>query len=566
MAKNAKNKKQEFRRALTQQNKKELIWSAIQNKDICDLCIEADISPNCFNELDEAIWQVWIALRDFVKKRHRLPNTKELRIAVDDSVNEEHNIVDDMTFNEIIDLFDAYDEMGDEDFIGLDTAQDFVHQLLEDQVWQEVQDIASLRGKTPKNMSESLQKAVTKASFADSLKTLSSLRSFPSGYEDKHIVLSFTPFGIPFMDAYLGGGGTAGEVYCLLAPYGSCKSTLAEQMSIELALSQLAHWESNNRFESLGVVYLVSYELTREILQYRALAHVAQVSANVLMTREPLSTSSTLNDRDQECFKEQLEHGLYVPGERERKRSAERRLDLNWRIMDFSGLGEEDPSVGGGKIEEIRRYIDRDIRNNAAAGVETHVAGIFIDYVGMMAKRYCVVNGLQESQELRHILSGVVDSTRRLLSYPFKCPVMLVQQLNSQANNQRAGVIPSMTQAAESNTIAENCDFVFVAAKTTESGLTRLNCQKRRRMRGLGPVILNVRGEFGEVVEVTSTWTFNEQSKEFHIKTAADMREDEERKKRTAHEVRALGGGTRMGGSGSGLDTQEYIRGLNGLS
>ena len=88
----------------------------------------------------------------------------------------------------------------------------------------------------------------------------------------------------------------------------------------------------------------------------------------------------------------------------------------------------------------------------------------------------------------------------------------------------RPGVIPDKSLAAECKTLPENCDFVFVAAKTTEDEkkLTRLNCQKARRADWQPPVTLHVQGKSARVVDVSTIWSYDEQGKQFLPVTELD--------------------------------------------
>jgi len=305
-------------------------------------------------------------------------------------------------------------------------------------------------------------------------------------------------------------------------------TTLLQQLSISLALSQLSVWEENNRRSSLGLVYFVTYELPKQTIQLRAVANVADIPFGILQNRLPLSTSETLNDRDRAMFAYHLERDLFVPGEIERKRSAERRLNVNWRILDFSGLGSEGRLIGGGNLEEVQQRIDADLRIVRRRGLKVHVAGVFVDYLGMMARRHCILQNLDETKYLRSILSNAPDKARRFLSYHFLCPVFMAHQVSANGNALKPGVIPDKSLAAECKTLPENCDFVFVAAKTTEDEkkLTRINCQKARRADWLPPVTLQVQGKYARVVDVSTTWSYDEQSKQFLTITELDRGEE----------------------------------------
>jgi len=509
----------QFRKKLDRKELMCLIWSALQTPEICELLLDADPEPECFGEINEDLWHIWDTCRWFHQRYKRIPNVRELQIHLNAIVENRENNIEESVVEEIEWFMGEFSDMGVDDFIGIDVATEYIRRLLSDYAWRTAQEIARTAGKTPQNIAEALQPIIAKADMAASIGADDQMLSFPSGYEESHIIRKAVPYGIEFIDRYLEGGGAPGEIYCLLGSFGSIKTTLLQQLSLSIAQAQLVEWEMSNRRSSLGVTYFVSYELTREVMQYRALANVANIPFNVLMNHLPLSTSSVLNERDRKMFKEQLERNWFVPGEQERKRTAEQRLNLSWRLMDLSGQGPASMNVGGGKVEEIRNKIDADIRKAASRGHNIHVAGIFIDYLGMMMKRHCSVYGLDQSQHLRLLLAGSIDEIRRQLAYRFQCPVFIAQQVNKVGNELRPGIIPKMTMAAECNTVPENCDFVFCASKSTPEKLIRLECQKSRRAAPLTPVVLQIRGEFARVIDVTATWSFDDATKQFLSKT-----------------------------------------------
>jgi hypothetical protein len=244
------------------------------------------------------------------------------------------------------------------------------------------------------------------------------------------------------------------------------------------------------------------------------------------MNREPLSSRGKLSSRDYELFHRQYEHGLYIPSEQERRESAEQRLHANWKLLDFSGFDSKRPLAGGGKCEEIMHRIDADLRNAAQRGLKRHVAGIFIDYIGMMGKRFCIVNNKNMSTELLPVCNTAVDDARRYLAARFRCPVFMSHQLNANANKLKPGQVADRTDSAVAKTVAENCDFIFVgSAPTEEQNLLRLSCQKRRRMRGLGPVVLQLQGEFAQMVEVSSLYSWDDITRQFTQLTTVDPRD-----------------------------------------
>lgn len=525
----AKRKEHEpkFRSALSQDQKKSLFFAALSDDEVCSLLASSSLAVENFQELDLYLWYIWDVTERFFRRHQRIPTTRELRLALGQRADSPDDPLPEDTIGEIADFLDDFERGGKSLAVQRDTARVYLRDFMSDMVWRRTQQLTAARGRTPESIRTALDSLNQDLMRIESLSEEGISPVFYDGYEKDLIPIEPSPYGLPFMDALLGGGGAPGEVYGLLSPYGGGKTTLLEQLSLSLALLQLAKWLHSNRRQSLGVSYFVSYEMRREVIVYRALSHVAQIPYTVLMNREPLSSRGKLSPRDHELFRRQYEHGLYIPSEQERRQSAEQRLRQNWKLLDFSGFDPKRPLAGGGKCEEIMRRIEADLHNAKQRNLKRHVAGIFIDYIGMMGKRYCIVNNKNSATDLLPVCNTAVDDARRYLAGYFRCPVFMSHQLNAEANKLKPGRIADRTDSALAKTVAENCDFIFVGSSPTEEqNLLRLACQKRRRMRGLGPVVLQLQGEFAQMVEVSSLYSWDDITRQFTQLTTVDPRDN----------------------------------------
>jgi hypothetical protein len=523
-----KRAKQEpkFRSTLSQDQKKSLFFAAVSDAEVCSLLSSSSLAVEHFQELDLYLWYIWEVTENFFKRHHRVPAVRELQLGLGQRADAPDDPLPDSTVDEIADFLEEFVRNGESQVIGQDTARTYLHDFMADMVWRQTQQLTSVRGRTPESIRSTLETLNRDLTRIESLSEEGIEPAFYDGYEKDMAKIEPSPYGLPFMDALLGGGGAPGETYIVLAPYGGGKTTLLEQLSLNQALLQLARWLHSNRRQSLGISYFVSYEMQREVIIYRALAHVAQVPFTVLMKQTPLSARGKLSPRDYELFHRQYEHGLYIPSEQERKLSAEQRLRQNWKLLDFSGFDPRNPLAGGGKCEEIMHRIDADLRNAVKRGLKRHVAGIFIDYIGMMARRYCIVNNKNLATDFTPVCNSAADDARRYLAKHFRCPVFLSHQLNAQANKLKPGQVADRTDSAGAKTVAENCDFIFVGSlPTEEQNLLRLSCQKRRRMKGLGPIVLQLQGEFAQLVEVSSLYSWDEITRQFTQLTTVDPRD-----------------------------------------
>jgi RecA/RadA recombinase len=525
--KNKNKNKTEFRNALSLGQKHSLFFTAISDATICQLMIGSPLDIECFQEIDLYLWYIWEVTKKFYKRHRCTPTVRELRLAVGQRIDDPSDPLDDDIIADLADFLDEFEDTGQDSLLKPDIAQSYLHDFLADKIWRKAKQITSPHGQTPESIRSALDTINSDLVKIESLSSHGIEPAFATGYEKTLRPMAVAPFGLPFMDASLGGGCAPGEVCCVLGPYGGGKTTLLEQLSLSLSLLELARWLHSNRRKSLGISYFVSYEMQKEIILYRALAHVAQIPFTVLLNNHPLSSRGNLSPRDYELFQKQYDHGLYIPSERERKESAEQRLRQNWKLLDFSGFDIRNPYAGGGKCEEIMQCIDADIQIASQHGLKRHVAGIFIDYIGMMAKRYCIVNNKDMDHALVNVCNTAVDDARRYLAHHFRCPVFMSHQLNAVANKLKPGQVADRTDSANAKTVAENCDFIFVGSKPTdEHNLVRLSCQKRRRMKSLGPVVLQLQGEYAQLVEASSHYAWDDVTKQFTQLTTIDPHDD----------------------------------------
>ena len=520
----------ETRPPLTGSQKESLFQSALTDGAIYDLLAKSEINSEFFQDLDLHLWYVWEVTEKFYRRQQRLPSLSELKIELEQRIDDpkdflEDSVVEDMTaFYKIL-------RQSSEPLIGKDTARAYLQQFILEKSWRGLYQLTSERRQVPVSIPDVLDTLKSDIAAATSI----AAEPIPSPFELKQYDPVSTkskmqPYGVPFMDVYLGGGGVAGEVYVVLGPTGSCKTTLLQQLSISLAALQVAKWEHSNKRHSLGMSYFVSYEMAGPEIMARTYANFAQIDIQKIFEGVPLSRAGELSPQDQVLFAKAIEYGIRIPSEKERYDLAKRRLGENWRLLDYSGMSlrEDDvptPEKGSGLWPEIAAQIAADLDYYQKRGQKRHVAGIFIDYIGIMAHRHCQFHDKDPSKHIRIICNESPQNARAYLSYRFRCPVFLAHQLNAAAVKLKPGQIASMTEAQESKTLADNCNAVFVISRPTEDEhrLIRINRQKGRRLPGMGPCILQVQGQYARVREVGSLWSWDELTRQFIPQSEMDV-------------------------------------------
>jgi|SaaInlV_165m_DNA_1040744.scaffolds.fasta_scaffold02640_3 hypothetical protein len=329
---------------------------------------------------------------------------------------------------------------------------------------------------------------------------------FEEGWDTKSPLLICST-GIDFFDKYLAGGQAPGEGYGLMAPYGTCKTTLAVMLWCTAARAcyeetlLAEEWDGRK-----GMSILVSYEapLSPEI-QHRTIMYAAQVSRYSLerMGKEGLSALSGDAGKplpyEKQVFKSQINEGVFSP-ECVRVSEAISWVNEHIHCIDLSGADKEKfPGAGNGGVEEIVNRIKLELRERERNGSEWYIKNVIIDYVGLMVDRDVSLrkdNPVEDHKAYQAAVGQIVN----LISKPFDCPTWVLHQLSGQAN---ASLNPTKvlhhTDAKGSKSFAENLDFCFVIGSLTNDSLGQIACTKHRRAGKNPPSVLKIDGEFNLV-------------------------------------------------------------------
>lgn len=303
--------------------------------------------------------------------------------------------------------------------------------------------------------------------------------------------------GLEFFDIFMGGGAATSEVYLYMAPYGTCKTTVAVQLWAEA--SKIAAVRTDGK---IGLSFYVSYEAPRAELQHRILMYDAQINRASLEGMGKLGMQAlgnnplTPKEYEKHRFKDLIAAGLFKP-ERQRAEESIARLNDHCVVLDMTGSDIENPSAGSRGLSEIVNRIKAELR---VRGPEYVVQNVIIDYLGLMVDRDTtkpVVRGLEN-----HILyQRAVSAIAHNISTKLKTHTWIIHQLSGEAN---ANTNPTRkvhhTDGKGSKSVGENAHFCFASGALTKDGLGMLSCTKHRRYRDVPPVIIKLYGEFNCVV------------------------------------------------------------------
>lgn len=321
----------------------------------------------------------------------------------------------------------------------------------------------------------------------------SSFMLFPDDW-DRRVKVNATTTGLPFLDCFMDGGHAPGEVYGVLGPYGSCKTTMAVQLAVEAAIRFHGEASCEGYDGKPKIAFIVSYEEAGDDMRNRVLgcaARIARSSISNMNSKEDLSRSDNLLPYERRLFAKKLENGEPVEGEYERAERYLRILNQHLVVLELTGNAPEAKGAGGGWTGEIKAMISAVLRNrNAKCGL------VIVDYVGAMIEQHIAANNLPDDQR-RILIKRTPIRMRHDVAGTFKCPVWLMHQLSGEANSKAikspAAAIDH-TESAECKAFGENLVFAIVVGMPNTDGMTVIACTKYRRARRMEPRVILLDG------------------------------------------------------------------------
>lgn len=383
-----------------------------------------------------------------------------------------------------------------------ETALATLRQWLEEQIERERADLTAESPGMPKNMPALLH---TFDERHERVATLTTKGSGETPYKDpfvgdwtEDVDTPVWSTGVDFFNRFLGGGQAPGEVYGLLGPYGSCKTTLICQLACEAAKTFAAEAEAPDWNGVHKVAYIISYEATFRELRMRTLGYTARIARSSMDAMrgefKRLSVSSNLRPYERKMFAREIQAGNRVLGEQLRAKRAVRFLNRHLGFFDLTGGKDSPPNAGVGGINEIAYHIKRDLkrRGNSVCG------WIGIDYTGTMIRKQMMASEIPNT-ELRHLITHAPYETKVRLAEPYSSPVWLLHQLSGQANAKGTTAALDHTDAAESKSFGENVDFSFIVTKPNHDQMGICYCTKHRRQKAREAEVIRINGNMNRV-------------------------------------------------------------------
>lgn len=333
---------------------------------------------------------------------------------------------------------------------------------------------------------------------------------FPEGW-DVNERIPVIPTGITVFDEFLGGGAEAGEVYTLIGPFGSMKTTAAVQgTSTGAQIGQELFETDRSRDGKKPVAIYVSTETPINQFRERVLSCTAKIPRKTLARMQSLTdlddsptpgaTEKTAYER--RTFRDACEVGDGFHSERLRAAMAIRLINEYAVFIDMTGLERSKyGSLGRNGILDVRRAITAEIRRRRD---EIYPLIIWIDHASAMVSRMIQLQGLRREDET-HLLNQAARECRDELSTPWKTSTFLLHQLSGASNRLGPTADLGTSDAKACTSIGEFADFCFVVGKPTADNrqLCVLRCDKARREGPRTRAVIQVVGGMAQIRNVS---------------------------------------------------------------
>lgn len=489
------------RRAPLTERHIEMMLGVLIRKESAFLVARSRLQAETFAEGHRRYAILWSIVDDHYEEFNELPLENHVVAELEVRLDEDPGALSP----EGIELLDEYLAMiyrVDEEELKEKVVFRYLKQYLEDRLAERLRSEVNGSRHTPSNLFGLMSTYAEEASSIGTLEPVPLAAPFERGWDrTSSLKVHKVRTWVDDLDDMMQGGTANGEVFGILGPHGSCKTTLGVQIAAQWSANYREAWKARGRQGPLEFVYMFIYEGSLDEMRLRALSHIGQIARDSLEIGDPraLSREGQLHTYEERRFSVELSRGERVFGELERYRIAQRMLNDNFRIVDMTGNDSEHPGRGAGMVDEIRSTIETDGEHHRRAGFEYKVGGIVVDYVGAAVERFIDQSQKASHDNLRHLIGRFPLHSKNKLARSFDCPVCLLHQLSGTANSFAPGKVPKGTDSAECKSFRENLDHNFVVGNPSSEDWAILSLDKHRRGPAMPPVAISIDGRFSTV-------------------------------------------------------------------
>ena len=500
MSKTDKSKQEIKRRPpLDQLAKETMVGLLLRNQTLYDLFAGA-LKTEHFLEGDRVFKLVWSLATEFYETEGKLPSYKRMMNLAATYLKEMPDVLTEEEREDLESFINGLGDpelwvSGDEDEADEPWLAKTIKRYRQESLIERTPGALKYKGQLLLESRDYLESSLTELNEIEELSLDGPAPAFEFTWH-KSNYLAITATRISFIDDFLGGGYVPGEVYGIMGPFGSCKTTLAVMLATNIAenADALFHSDSEQKW-----VFLVTYESSKSELQHRLVSYGANIARQSLTEMrgdiKKLSKPSSLKDYEKAKYKTELQNGIPVQGEQTRAWNFVQMMNKRLVIVDMTGSDVKNAGKGGRGVREISEVIGRELKQRGGTA-----AAVIVDYVGAMARREMAEMGKDDSY-IRHFITKAPLLTRNLIAAKYQCPVWLFHQLSGAANKKTVTQTYHYTDAAESASFAENLDSCdIVTAQQEKEHLCRFFNSKHRRTAGSPEVIIRIEGDFCRVV------------------------------------------------------------------
>lgn len=489
---------------------KQLMFAVLLRNETVFKQIMPQLTADSFGSTDVIYRVVWETLVDYYQKLEHMPQYELLAADIEERLRLDPALLNNIEVDQLTEFL-TFAFAPDTFSIPVETDPNIakwtlrkVKQFITEHELMRLHDSLITEESIPTRIPDILSQLMTRVQAIDVIDQTNNTDAFPAAWE-VNTALNISPIGPSFLNAYTDGGHAVGELYGLLGPYGSCKSTLAYMISVDQA-TMAYQYRIDHPSTKPRIAVVVSYEDRINAMRQRSMGYAARISRSVMQTMTSyadLSTTGNLREYELHEFRDDINTlGMAnVAGERERVMHQQGILNTHLCLLDMTGFSRK--GVGGGGIREIANNISEELRRRNA-----ECCCVVIDYVGAMVKRHISMNELNLDDIRHHIGASVIDA-KSLIGDVFNVPVWLLHQYNGSANSITAPRVPDHTEAAENRSFGENLDFIFGISRVQPNNLAVIGCTKHRRFGNKENRVIRVKGELYRVDDASQFYRVN---------------------------------------------------------
>ncbi len=485
----------------------QLLVMLVRNKSLFNSA-NTTLSPQHFNHPNEVAYQsIWWALQEYYKLHNDLPNKVVLEAeAVNllaDSLEYSEQNEKELT-NLLTWIFDENENPVSS--FDINHGQHWLKQLLMDRRVGDPLRNMGMPGRVA-NLPRLLEKSMSELRQINTISSAPQVDTIPEDWGAANPTGPPLEFDLNFVDGYM--NTVPNDVNILLGGTGGGKTMLFTQM---LTASARVQRRKVMRGGTGKLCAYFGYEGESRDPRIRVMSYAAKIMKKRLEAMRnytDLSTTANLADYERKQYKYLFGSGPPI-GEQERLEKERDWLNQYLRIYDFAGnKGADGVSRGFGGIAEIRQTLDNEIdRSQMEIGV------VFIDWAGMVLRRYIEAIGRSVERNLTHELNMFVDKVHSEIAQPFNCTVFIAHQLKGIINKNGPTYIPMHADAEYCSAFGSNAWFAMtLGAKDEITNALTLSYTKTRRGEGKKGLVLLLNGDFAHFEDASNRFRLDRSAK-----------------------------------------------------